>query len=114
MQPRIISGEDAKENEYPYIVSLRSSFTGNHMCGGTLIAPDIVLTAAHCDGAKSIWAGLYRQSDPIGTFEEISVREEIPHPLRQSINSKDHGKMIYQYHISMHQLTTIRCYDFDP
>jgi secreted trypsin-like serine protease len=91
--PRIISGEDAKEDRYPYFVSLRSSLSGRHMCGGTLIAPDIVLTAAHCFGAESVWAGLYRQSDPLGTLEELSVREEIPHPLRRSINVKDHGEM---------------------
>ena len=51
---RIVNGHDAPipippeaENRYPYFVSLVDR-TYTHRCGGTLIAPDIVLTAAHC------------------------------------------------------------------
>jgi secreted trypsin-like serine protease len=95
--PRIISGENAPPNRYPYLVSLRSSLTDAHSCGGTLIAPNIVLTAAHCEGSKSVIIGLHRQSDVQNnknkTFEEFRIREEIIHPLRQSINIYDHGTL---------------------
>ena len=37
----------AVAGEFPYMVSLRSSSDG-HVCGGSAIAPDLVLTAYHC------------------------------------------------------------------
>ena len=45
---RIVNGKNADPiDRYPYFVSLVDR-TYTHRCGGTLIAPDIVLTAAHC------------------------------------------------------------------
>ncbi|KAL0860394.1 hypothetical protein ABMA27_009788 [Loxostege sticticalis] len=43
---RIVGGEDIDITEAPYQVSLL--FRGRHSCGGTLVANDIVITAAHC------------------------------------------------------------------
>lgn len=39
----IIGGHDAEEGRYPYFAVF------NHFGGGVLIAPDIILTAGHCD-----------------------------------------------------------------
>ena len=45
-KPFIVGGVEASAGEFPFIVSLQRN--GNHFCGGTLIAPDVVLTAGHC------------------------------------------------------------------
>ncbi|KAG7178029.1 Cationic trypsin-3-like [Homarus americanus] len=43
---RIVGGEPVKRGEFQWQVSLQ--FNGRHFCGGTLISPSLVLTAAHC------------------------------------------------------------------
>jgi secreted trypsin-like serine protease len=47
VQPRILGGTDATQGRFPYFVSLVDG-AFFHQCGGTLIAPDVVLTAANC------------------------------------------------------------------
>lgn len=49
---RVINGDDAVPNSWPWQVSLRYSRSGNHHCGGTLIKPDWVLTTASCVEGK--------------------------------------------------------------
>ncbi|KAM5248678.1 chymotrypsin-like elastase family member 3B [Ctenodactylus gundi] len=47
---RVVNGEDAEPYSWPWQVSLQYEKDGAfyHTCGGSLIAPDWVLTAAHC------------------------------------------------------------------
>ena len=46
LHTRIINGKNVKKHAWPYQVSLR--LRGRHICGGSLIRRDWVLTAAHC------------------------------------------------------------------
>jgi secreted trypsin-like serine protease len=47
-QTRIIGGENAPENAYPWIVGIHDVGDNEPYCGGSLIHPQWVLTAAHC------------------------------------------------------------------
>ncbi|KAM4709183.1 myeloblastin-like [Discoglossus pictus] len=42
----IVGGREARPNSHPYIASLQ--FRRQHFCGGSLIASQFLLTAAHC------------------------------------------------------------------
>ncbi|XP_037002010.1 chymotrypsin-like elastase family member 2A [Artibeus jamaicensis] len=47
---RVVGGEDVRSNSWPWQVSLQYNSNGQwrHTCGGSLVATDWVLTAAHC------------------------------------------------------------------
>lgn len=49
--PRIIGGDDASQNEWPWMAELDIAFTATNqfgLCGGVLLTPRWVMTAAHC------------------------------------------------------------------
>ncbi len=63
---------------YPYAVSLQDDV--GHFCGGSLIARDVILTAAHCQ-RKGNYEVVIGRHDLYGTDgDEVYVKKEIPHP----------------------------------
>lgn len=45
-QGRIVGGEEADIEDHPWQASLQ--VLGFHFCGGSIISPDVILTAGHC------------------------------------------------------------------
>ncbi|KAL9972365.1 hypothetical protein ACROYT_G018650 [Oculina patagonica] len=80
---RIVGGTNAEPNSWPWQAMLRTT-SGFPFCGGSLIAPQWVLSAAHCIEGKSpsslfIRMGAHRRFYKIGTEQDFRVSNVIPH-----------------------------------
>jgi len=78
----IVGGAESTPFRYSYMASLSTS--GEHDCGGTLIAPDIILTAAHCISSKTgggeVRLGRHNLSDTSVDNESFSWESARTHP----------------------------------
>lgn len=50
ISPRIVGGSDVPRGEYPFFVRVDHNWYPT--CGGSLVAPDVILTAGHCQKKK--------------------------------------------------------------
>jgi len=77
----IVGGEVAEVNRYPYMVALLDC-KDKQFCGGSLIAPDWVLSAAHCKGLVThVNIGRHDLKGEGETFETIEIDFERKHPF---------------------------------
>ncbi len=86
-QTRIVGGEEATPGEWPWQVYVRP---GNFLCGGSLIHPEWVVTAAHCvfntngqvftPGQVTVTLGDHNRFVTEGNEQVRSIVQVIPHP----------------------------------
>jgi len=80
---RIVGGTPVGARERPFLVSLQTDY-GSHFCGGSLIAPNWILTAAHCTQSSPglVRVGLHRLSDSSNECVQTrAVLQTINHPF---------------------------------
>ena len=81
---RIVGGTPAEDLEHPWTISLRRQSTCRHFCGGTLINPRWVVTAAHCVWKRLSWELFVvaggRSSRRSNGDQSVSVLRIRPHP----------------------------------
>ncbi|KAJ3653901.1 hypothetical protein Zmor_013127 [Zophobas morio] len=79
---RVVGGSNASTGQFPFIISLRT-ITGSHTCGGSLIANNWVITAAHCvvggyPAYYSVVAGINQLNSNSGVSAKVA--DIIVHP----------------------------------
>ncbi|MFN8446364.1 MAG: trypsin-like serine protease [Caldilineaceae bacterium] len=99
-QPQIIGGKEAQPGAWPWQVALNTAETANgplfFYCGGTLITPNWVLTAAHCvvdpvPVKAEVVVGINRLSSSAG--QHIPVSQIVVYPGYTSQHSPPSGDL---------------------
>ena len=93
-EPEIVGGAPADPGEYPWQVALvdgtSTNLYGTQFCGGSLIASQWDVTAAHCItepgggispvGSLDVVAGIYNLATPATGYQRRDVIQVIRHP----------------------------------
>lgn len=101
VQPRVVGGSNVAGGDHPWQVAMLYELNGNDQqyCGGTLVAPNWVLTARHCEvfTTDTVLVGTANLNSG---GEEIEIAEVKNHPL------SDPGSMatVPRYDVTMVRL----------
>ncbi|KAL2093195.1 hypothetical protein ACEWY4_010507 [Coilia grayii] len=108
---RVVGGVDAEKGAWPWVVSL--SWQGRHVCGGSLIDKQWLITAAHCVFGKNIhlsnWAAVLGLHSQYGT--DYQDRQTLQ--VDQVIMNPDYNRRTKQADFAlMHLKTTANFTDY--
>ena len=81
VESKVVGGEPAEATRYPWYVSLVTGDSRNfHSCGGMLISPNLVLTAAHCLAVGPEYALVGRYNQTNDDYQRIEIEMFYPNP----------------------------------
>ena len=98
---RIVGGEESGINEFPWMVNIEKFFNEGlmigyqHICGGSLISDQWILSAAHC-----FWPSFTSKETFRAILGDHNIRlqnesEHITIPISRIISHKEHNKNSY-------------------
>lgn len=93
----------------PAVVAINIESTGLAVCSGTLIAPDVVLTAGHCP-ATGIWVRQGTDVHSLGWFDHLGVEETARHPS-YSGEGKPYDLALFRLKDRVKDVTPVRLID---
>ncbi|XP_062307480.1 granzyme A-like [Osmerus eperlanus] len=89
----VIGGQKVKPHSLPHMALLENS-KGTRVCGGTLIHPKWILTAAHCSDIKKVLLGVHDLNEEEKNFRQVQkVTKRVVHPCYDN-NSKVNDIML--------------------
>eukprot|EP00548_Thalassiothrix_antarctica_P009633 CAMPEP_0194160710 /NCGR_PEP_ID=MMETSP0152-20130528/78540_1 /TAXON_ID=1049557 /ORGANISM="Thalassiothrix antarctica, Strain L6-D1" /LENGTH=722 /DNA_ID=CAMNT_0038870423 /DNA_START=131 /DNA_END=2297 /DNA_ORIENTATION=+ len=98
---RIVGGEEARTDEFPFMVSWHQdqNMRNHPLCGGSLVADNLVLTAAHCQythGGVRIGSKIFNTLDDsdVSPGVERQVMQKIKHPSYTGTSGNQNDYML--------------------
>ncbi|RHY70468.1 hypothetical protein DYB26_003776 [Aphanomyces astaci] len=94
----IVNGTEAPIGKYTYVTGLRRTENGTAVCGASLVAPKILVTAAHC--SLTAWATFasvgshYANGTTDG--ERIKIVKRTQHPKYNKATSHDYDVAVFE------------------